>query len=116
MVFALDKDNGELLALPSPLDAPAHCKPIDVKDGYWLFFAEDGSPLEAWFDDPTVADESPAALGDFALERAMSGRWLQERLEEVTAVKGCGLATVEAVAETLKLNRSKRVMADRRRA
>jgi len=116
MVFALDKDNGELLALASPLDAPAHCKPIDVKDGYWLFFAEDGSPLEAWFEDPTVADASPEALGAFALARAMSGKWLQERLDQVTSVRGCGLATVDDVAETLKVNRSKRVMADRRRA
>jgi len=116
MVFALDKDSGELLALPSPLDAPAHCKPIDVKDGYWLFFAEDGSPLEAWFDDPAAAEVSPEAPGEFALERAMSGLWLQERLDRVTAVKGCGLTTLEAVAETLKANRAKRVMADRRRA
>jgi hypothetical protein len=46
----------------------------------------------------------------------MSGRWLQERLDDVTAVRGCGLATVEAVADTLKVNRMKRVMADRRRA
>jgi hypothetical protein len=116
MVFALDKENGELLVLPSPVDAPAHCKPIDVKDGFWLFFAEDGSPLEPCFEDPAHADESPDAPGAFALERAMSGLWLQERLEQVTAVKGCGFTTVEAVAETLKLNRMKRVMADRRRA
>jgi len=116
MVFALDKDSGELLALPSPLDAPAHCKPIDVKDGYWLFFAEDGSPLEAWFDDPAAAEVSPEAPGEFALERAMSGLWLQERLDRVTSVKGCGLTTLEAVAETLRANRAKRVMADRRRA
>jgi hypothetical protein len=116
MVFALDTDNGELLVLESPIEAPAHCKPIDVKDGFWLFFAEDGSPLEAWFEDPAAADVSPDAPGVFALDRAMSGRWLQERLDEVTAVKGCGLATVEAVAETLKANRLKRVMADRRRA
>ena len=39
MMFALDKDSGELLVLSSPLDAPRHCKPIDVKDGYWLCFA-----------------------------------------------------------------------------
>jgi hypothetical protein len=116
MVFALDKDSGELLALPSPLDAPAHCKPIDVKDGYWLFFAEDGSPLEPWFEDPAAAEVTPEALGEFALERAMSGLWLQERLDQVSSVKGCGLATLEAVAETLKANRAKRVMADRRRA
>jgi hypothetical protein len=116
MVFAFDKENGELLVLASPIDAPALCKPIDVKDGFWLFFAEDGSPLEPWFEDPAHADESPDAQGQFALERGMSGRWLQERLEQVTTVKGCGLTTVEAVAETLKANRLKRLMADRRRA
>ena len=116
MVFALDNENGELVVLASPLDAPAHCEPIDVKDGFWLFFAEDGSPLEAWFEDPAGAEDSPDAPGEFALERAMSGLWLQERLDQVTAVSGCGLATVEAVAETLKQNRLKRVMADRRRA
>jgi hypothetical protein len=116
MVFALDKESGELLVLASPLDAPAHCKPIDVKDDFWIFFAEDGSPLEAWFEDPAHADESPDAPGEFALERAMSGLWLQERLEQVTTVKGCGFTTAEAGAETLKANRLKRVMADRRRA
>ena len=116
MVFALDKETGELLAFASPLEAPAHCKPIDVKDGFWLFFAEDGSPLEAWFEDPAGADHSPEAPGDFALERAMSGLWLQERLDRVTAVNGCGFTTLEGVAQALKENRLKRVIADRRRA
>jgi hypothetical protein len=116
MVFALDNESGELVVLASPLEAPGRCKPIDVKDGFWLFFAEDGSPLEAWFEDPAGSDDSPASPGEFALERAMSGLWLQERLDQVTAVRGGGLTTVEAVAETLKQNRSKRVMADRRRA
>ena len=116
MMFALDKDSGELLVLSSPLDAPRHCKPIDVKDGYWLFFADDGSPLEAWFDDPAGPDDSAQAPGDFALERGISGLWLQERLDQVSAVKGCGFTAVVGVAEILRLNRSKRVMAARRRS
>ena len=48
MVFALDKDSGELLALASATEAPDHCKPVDVRDGYWLFFADDGSPLPGY--------------------------------------------------------------------
>ena len=44
MVFALDSDNGELLAFSSPVETEAQCKRIDVWDGFWLFFDEDASP------------------------------------------------------------------------
>ncbi|HEX4780650.1 MAG TPA: hypothetical protein VH301_07850 [Usitatibacter sp.] len=107
MVFALDKDSGGLLALSSPLETDAHCKRIDVKDGFWLFFDDDGSPLEARFEHVDSDDSlDPCA---YALERPMSGLWLQERLGQVVTVKGCGLTTVAEVVETLKINRSKRV-------
>lgn len=112
MVFALDKESGEVIVLSSPIEAPGRCKPVDVKDGYWLFFAEDGSPLEPRFDPAGDPDELP---GPFSLERAMSGRWLQERLEQVRGVDGCGLSTVEGVAELLKINRGKRVAGAARR-
>ena len=52
MVFALDTDDGGLLVFPTTAEAAAHCKGIDVKDGFWRFFAEDGSPLEARFEGP----------------------------------------------------------------
>ena len=106
MIFAFDKDSGEVLALASPLEAAAHCKPIDVKDGFWLFFADDGSPLEPRFDHP----EDPMDPGQYTLERAMSGLWLQERIGKVAAVAGGGLATVEDLVEALKVNRSRRVV------
>jgi hypothetical protein len=109
MLFALDKDDGRLLVLASPDEAAAHCKPVDVEDGFWLFFADDGSPLEARFlrlHNPGDRDTPPSA---YVLERAMSGRWLQERLEQVTSVEGCGLASVADAAEILKINRGKRV-------
>ena len=106
MVFALDKETGEVIALSSPVDAPARCKPVDVQDGFWLFFADDGSPLEARFDPADGPDELP---GPFSLERAMSGLWLQERLEQVRTVHGPGLDTVEGLAELLKINRGRRV-------
>ena len=111
MLFALDRDDGRLLALPSALDAGGHCKAIDVQDGFWLFFDDDGSPLEARFLRPPPPD-SAEVPGEFFLQRAMSGRWLQERLDQVTAVTGCGLETLAELTETLKINRGKRVARD----
>lgn len=109
MVFALDKDDGGLVALASEDEATTHCKAVDVEDGFWLFFADDGSPLEARFLRPS----EPGSATLFSLHRAMSGRWLQERLDEVATVRGCGLNTVAELVETLKINRGKRIAADR---
>ena len=115
MVFALDRDTGDLLALSSPLETDAYCKRIDVKDGFWLFFDDDGSPLEARFEEVDQSEDSAAPPGPYALQRAMSGRWLQERLAQVATVKGCGLTTVADLVETLKVNRGKRVAARTKR-
>ncbi len=111
MIFALDNDDGALHAFPSPGDAAAHCKGIDVHDGYWRFFDEDGSPLEARWDG--LAEPGDAThIATYTLERAMSGRWLQERLAQVVTVRGCGLTTVAELVEVLKINRGKRVERD----
>ncbi len=112
MVFALDKDNGGLLAFSSPVETDAQCKRIDVMDGFWLFFDEDGSPLEARFEQANQSDGS-VDPGAYTLERPMSGLWLQERLAQVVTVKGCGMTTVAQLVETLKINRSKRVIGAR---
>lgn len=109
VVFALDKDNGELRAFASPVEAAAQCKRIDVEDGFWLFFDEDGSPLEARFERGDRAEDSAGDPGAYTLQRPMSGLWLQERLAQVVAVKGCGLETVADLVETLKVNRGRRV-------
>ena len=106
MLFAFDKETGEVLVLASPVEAPALCKPVDVKDGYWLFFSDDGSPLEARFDPGEGPDDLP---GPYSLERAMSGLWLQERLENVGRVTGAGVESVDGLEELLKINRGKRI-------
>jgi hypothetical protein len=111
MVFALDNDDGALHAFPSVIEATAHCKGVDVLDEFWRFFDDDGSPLEArWEGMAAPADD--ALISEYTLERAMSGRWLQERLPQVTKVSGCGLATLGDLAEVLKINRGKRVERD----
>ena len=114
MVFALDRDNGGLVALSSPAETDAHCKPIDVRDGFWRFFAEDGSPLEARFEHVEQSDDFADPPGAYTLQRPMSGLWLQERLAEVVTVSGCGLTSVADLVETLKINRGKRVTDARR--
>jgi hypothetical protein len=115
MVFALDRDNGGLVALSSSAEMDAHCKPIDVKDGFWLFFAEDGSPLEARFEHGKQPEDSADPPGAYNLQRPMSGLWLQERLDQVVTVSGCGLTSVAELVETLKVNRGKRVAGNAKR-
>lgn len=107
MLFALDKDDGTLMAFESAAEVVARCKAVDVQDGYWRFFADDGSPLDARFERPAQPPEASVPR-TFELERAMSGLWLQERLSQVATVSGCGLGTVEDLVEVLKINRGKR--------
>ena len=108
MVFALATHDGGLIAFPSAQEAEANCEGIDVGDGLWLFFADDGSPLEARFDRPNRRGPFTVS-GTYKLARALSGLWLQERLAEVKAVEGGGLTRIAELVEMLKLNRSKRV-------
>src|SRR5204863_7413074 len=96
-------------------DADAQCKRIDVKDGFWLFFDEDGSPLEARFEHVDRSDDSADPPGAYTLQRPMSGLWLQERLAQVVTVKGCGMASVAEVVDLLKVNRGKRVAGNAKR-
>ncbi len=112
VVFALDKDDGALQAFASIAEAVAHCKSVDVADGYWRFFAEDGSPLDAQWERVVEPGSDDHAFGGYTLVRAMSGLWLQERLAEIVTVAGCGLTTMGDLAETLRINRGKRVMRD----
>lgn len=108
-LFAFDKDDGTLLALSSTAEAASHCKAVDVQDGYWLFYADDGSPLLARFEPQDPDDDTALGPGPYSLERAMSGLWLQERLSRITTVSGCGLESVADLEEELKVNRSKRI-------
>ena len=111
MVFALDNDDGGLHAFPSIAEAAMHCKGVDVDDGFWRFFAEDGSPLEARWEGPAEPGNGDS-VSVYTLQRAMSGLWLQERLAQVVTVSGCGLTTIAELVETLKINRGKRVERD----
>lgn len=92
-----------------------YCEGIDVEDAAWLFFSEDGSPLEARFQRPNRRGSNFVVSGTYVLERAMSGRWLQERLAQVKSVEGCSLRTVAELEELLKINRGRRVASGAKR-
>ena len=108
-MFVLEKDSGDLEAHSSASEAESSCEGVDVGDGAYLFFADDGSPLEAKFERPNQRGTFAVVSGTYVLQRAVSGLWLQERLAQVKAVDGCGLSTVADLAELLKINRSKRI-------
>jgi hypothetical protein len=115
VIFALPRNEKGLLALASADEAAARCKGIDVRAAKWLFFSEDGSPLEARFEPVAPQGKAKAkakASPDvYTLRRAMSGLWLQERLERIDRVEGCGLSTLPQLVELLKINRGKRAAA-----
>jgi hypothetical protein len=114
MVFALAMNDGRLTTFPSAREVEAQCGGIDVEDRVWIFFAEDGSPLEARFERPNRRGPFTVS-GIYTLHRALSGRWLQERLDEVKVVEGDGLTTKAELVEMLKVNRGKRVDAEVKR-
>ncbi len=109
MVFALARSNGALRAFATAVDATCSCGGSDVKKSTWHFFADDGSPLEARFERPGPQGKDATVADAYVLHRAMSGLWLQERLEQVRKIEGCGLASVADLVELLKVNRGKRV-------
>lgn len=111
MIFALAKKEGRLLAFASAADATSRCREADVREGLWLFFSDDGSPLEARFAPPPKRGGSKAASSAYTLQRALSGLWLQERPTQVKRVEGCGPASVAELVELLKINRGKRAAA-----
>lgn len=111
MVFALATKEGRLLAFASALEATSRCRVAGVREAKWLFFSDDGSPLEARFARPATRGKAKAAPGEYTLQRALSGLWLQERVAQVKTVAGCGLTCVAELVELLKVNRGKRAAA-----
>lgn len=111
MIFALATKEGRLLAFASAADATSRCREADAREALWLFYSDDGSPLEARFAPPATRGKSRKTSVAYTLQRALSGLWLQERLAQVRNVEGCGPASVAELVELLKINRGKRAAA-----
>jgi hypothetical protein len=98
--FALSTLDGRLTAFPSIDTAEVRCAGAEVEKGMWLFFSEDGSPLEVRFRRPANGNlRSPARhLGPVAPGTSRPGE-VGERL--------C-LTSLPELIELLKVNRGKR--------
>lgn len=52
MIFAYATDGRALMVFPDETQAIAYCEGIDVEEGNWQFFNDNGKPLEAVFITP----------------------------------------------------------------
>jgi hypothetical protein len=105
MVYALANDDGSLFGFPNADAAVAHCEGIDVADGVWSFFAEDGSPIAPNFVRPAIRYRFSVDSGSYVLGAAAPGPWLHERLADITSIQGAGVANVVELEEHLKRHR-----------
>jgi hypothetical protein len=104
MVFALAKDDRTLKVFATEADAISYCEGIDVEEGGWLFFANDGLPLEPHFSHPSRRGTWTVTSGIYSL-RPSSIRvnpTLRDRLHEVVSVDGIpGISTIADVERLL---------------
>lgn len=102
MILAFTTDDRTLHVFPNEAEATAYAEGIDVEDGLWLFFSQDGGPLEAVFTTPNKRGWLTVGSGAYRLQRASSkqGAHLTDLLPRVEAVAG-ELSSVEPVRELL---------------
>jgi hypothetical protein len=80
MIFTLTTDERSLLVFPTPEEAIAYCEGIDVEAGVWLFWNEDGLPLQPDFLTPNQHDRFSVSSGVYRLLPKQSGNSLAEML------------------------------------
>ncbi|WP_159679270.1 hypothetical protein [Luteimonas sp. 9C] len=72
MIFAVETEEGSLTVFPTEGDAVAYCEGLDVEAATWLFWAADGSPLEAEFITPNKRGWFSVQSGTYRLVAASS--------------------------------------------
>jgi hypothetical protein len=105
MIFGFATEAGVLKVFGSAAAAVAHCAGSDVAEGRWLFFAHDGSPMDAVYSQRSGAPAQTAAA-DIAYTLApapqQATRHLLSLLPAVTGVDGPpDCASIQAVKRVL---------------
>ncbi len=102
MIFAFATDDRFLHVFRDEARAISEAECVDVEDGVWLFFAEDGAPLEPVIRAPSKRGRFTVSSGHYSLRRsrAKNGTSLLETLPEVAAVVG-ELGSIAAVRQVL---------------
>ncbi len=86
MIFALATDENSLLVFPAPENAIAYCEGIDVRAGVWLFWGENGLPLQPDFLTPNQYGRFSVANGIYRLLPTQSGGTLAEILGSIHSI------------------------------
>ena len=85
MIFAVETEERALTVFPNEAEAVAYCEGLDVEAAVWLFWASDGSPLEAEFTIPNKRGMFIVGNGTYHLVPATTDHHadLGEALDEV---------------------------------
>lgn len=102
MIFAAETEERSLHVFPDAFTAAAYCEGIDVEATVWLFWDDDGSPLEPQFTVPNKRGLFTGMNGIYHLVPARDTERpaLMESLGQIRQVISDGqFSTVETVRE-----------------
>jgi hypothetical protein len=98
MIFAVETEERTLQAFATDAEAIAACEGLDVEAAVWLFWSNDGSPLEPFFTVPNKRGLFTVKNGVYHLEPAgdLHHAHLSEAVDEVLNFEGPEPATSAA--------------------
>ena len=109
MIFALAIDDRTLMVFPDEAQAVAYCEGIDVEEGNWLFFNDNGKPLDAVFTTPNKHGSFSVMSGVYILRQSadVTMKTLLNQLDEISVVEGeSPLKTIAEIRKHLTLEAS----------
>jgi len=104
MIFAAETEERSLHVFPDAFTAAAYCEGLDVESTVWVFWDDDGSPLEPQFTIPNKRGLFTTDNGIYHLVPATGAQWpaLMESLSQIRQVISDGsFKSVRAVQEYL---------------
>ncbi|SHG57732.1 hypothetical protein [Massilia sp. CF038] len=105
MIFAAETEERSLHVFPDAETAASYCEGIAVEAALWLFWDDDGSPLEPQFTIPNKRGLFTGKNGIYHLVKVNNGQYslLHEALQHIRQVIGeCPFTSVRAVQEYLQ--------------
>lgn len=106
MIFALSTDTLELFVFADEHEAISYAEGVDVKDGEWLFFFENGQLLKPVFSVPNERGKFSVVSGQYCLSPAEGNSTnLLDILPTVSSVEGKPpFDNIEAISKFVSLN------------
>ncbi|HEY0064649.1 MAG TPA: hypothetical protein VGC21_21210 [Telluria sp.] len=109
MIFAAETEERSLHVFPDAETAASYCEGIAVEAALWLFWDDDGLPMEPQFTIPNKRGLFTGKNGIYHLVKVDSGKYslLQEALEHIRQVIGeFPFTSVRAVQDYLHRGRA----------